>query len=63
MGNTLDEPPSIVAKLLGAIGVAGGLLLISAFLPRIPWTPDLFVLRLVVYNAGRSRSRSTGNSQ
>lgn len=42
----------IVSKLLGGIGVVGGLLLIAAFVPSIPWTADLFNLRLVVFNAG-----------
>ncbi len=52
MGHSLGEPASVSTKLLGAIGIAGGLLLIAAYVPSLPWTADLFNLRLVVFNAG-----------
>jgi len=50
--HSVAEQPSGSIKLLGGVGVVGGLLLIAAFLPAIPWTPDLFNLRLVAFNAG-----------
>ncbi len=49
---SLAEPPSPMSKLLGVIGILGGLILIVAFVPSIPWTSDFFNLRLALFNAG-----------
>ncbi len=52
VGHSLTEPPSLASKLLGLVGVLGGLILIVAFVPSIPWSPDFFNLRLVLFNVG-----------
>jgi hypothetical protein len=39
-------------RALGILGIAGGLTLISAWIPDLPWTWALFNLRLVLFNAG-----------
>lgn len=40
-------------RALGLLGILGGGILLSAFLPvALPWTPDAFNLRLVVYGIG-----------
>ena len=43
----------LLDRLLGILGIAGGGVLLLGFLPpAIPWTPDLFNVRLVVYGIG-----------
>ena len=49
---SLSRPPSIATRLLGLLGVAGGLVLVSAFLFFIPGTFNLG--RLVLFNVGAS---------
>jgi hypothetical protein len=44
--------PSIATRALGVLGIVGGLTLISAWIPDLPWTWALFNLRLVLFNAG-----------
>jgi hypothetical protein len=44
--------PSASSRLLGLLGMAGGLILAAAFVPGFPWTGDLFNLRLVLFNVG-----------
>lgn len=46
------EPPSSTTRALGILGIVGGLVLISAWVPNLPWTWELFNLRLVLFNAG-----------
>ena len=38
--------------MLGLVGIVGGLVLVAAFLPNLPWTRELFQLRLVLFNLG-----------
>ena len=52
VAQSLAEPPSRLGRLLGAVGVLGGGILIAAFVPLVPWNGDLFNLRLVLFNAG-----------
>lgn len=52
LAHSLAEPPSAATKVLGVVGMIGGLMLIVAFLPNVPWTADFFNLRLVAFNAG-----------
>ena len=52
MAHSPDERPSIATRALGILGIAGGLTLISAWIPDLPWTWALFNLRLVLFNAG-----------
>ena len=47
----MNPPPSSAARVLGVVGVVGGLALISAFLP-IAIPDDLNTLRLAVFNVG-----------
>jgi hypothetical protein len=49
---SLSRPASAATKALGVLGVAGGLVLIAAFVPNLPWTQELFELRLVLFNSG-----------
>ena len=47
----MNPPPSSSARVLGVVGIVGGLALISAFLPvTIP--DDLNTLRLALFNVG-----------
>jgi hypothetical protein len=46
------EPPPTLIPLLGWLGVVGGLALVLAFVPGLPWNGDVFNLRLVAFNAG-----------
>ena len=52
MAHSLVEPPSAATRALGILGIVGGLVLISAWVPNLPWTWELFNLRLVLFNAG-----------
>ena len=45
-------PPPRWIRILGLLGVAGGALLAAAFVPSLPWTQELFNLRLVLFNLG-----------
>jgi hypothetical protein len=45
-------PPSNLTRLLGVLGVLGGAVILVAFLPFVPWSADLFNLRLVLFNLG-----------
>ena len=42
----------MTTRALGFLGIVGGLVLISAWVPNLPWTWELFNLRLVLFNAG-----------
>jgi hypothetical protein len=39
-------------RILGLLGILGGLVLIAAFIPNLPWGDSLFGLRLLLFNAG-----------
>ena len=52
VAHSLSAPPSSSSRVLGAIGILGGGILVAAFFDFIPWGPDLFNLRLVLFNAG-----------
>jgi hypothetical protein len=52
VAHSLTRPASAATRVLGALGVAGGLVLIAAFAPTLPWTQELFQLRLVLFNGG-----------
>ena len=45
-------PPPRSMRIFGLLGVAGGALLAAAFVPSLPWTQELFNLRLVLFNVG-----------
>jgi len=49
---SLAEPSLIWTPAAGILGIAGGLVLVSAWVPNLPWTWELFNLRLVLFNAG-----------
>jgi hypothetical protein len=51
-GHSLPAGPSLPNRLLGLLGILGGLLLVAAFVPNLPWTSELFNLRLVLLNIG-----------
>jgi hypothetical protein len=44
--------PSMATRAYGILGIVGGLVLISAWIPNLPWTWELFNLRLVLFNVG-----------
>jgi hypothetical protein len=44
--------PATSTRLLGIVGIVGGLVLVAAFVPNVPWTRELIQLRLVLFNAG-----------
>jgi len=46
------QPTPVWARLLGAVGILGGLMLLLGFVPSTQWSPDFFNLRLVLFNAG-----------
>jgi hypothetical protein len=52
VAHSLTASPSASTRLLGSIGVIGGLLLVAALVPGLPWTQELFQLRLLAFNAG-----------
>lgn len=52
VAQSLATPPSTIAKLLGAIGILGGVMLVAAFVPSIEWSPDFVSLRLALFNVG-----------
>jgi len=52
MAQSLSKPPSASNRLLGLVGILGGLILVAAFVPAIPWTADAFNLRLILFNVG-----------
>jgi hypothetical protein len=52
VAHSLAASPSISTRLLGILGILGGLVLVAAFLPSLPWNNELFQLRLVLFNAG-----------
>jgi hypothetical protein len=44
--------PSTLNRVLGAIGILGGLVLVAALIPGIPWSWAVFNLRLVLFELG-----------
>ena len=52
VGHSLGGAPSPTTRLFGLLGILGGLLVVAAFIPNLPWTSELFNLRLVVFNVG-----------
>jgi hypothetical protein len=52
VAHSLASPPSAASRILGILGILGGLVLIAAFIPNLPWGSALFNLRLVLFNAG-----------
>ena len=52
MAPMLAVAPPVTIRLLGFIGALGGLVLIAALVPQLPWTRESFQLRLVLFNVG-----------
>ena len=52
VAHSLSTAPSTSSRVLGLLGVVGGLLLVAAFVPGLPWTQELTQLRLVAFNVG-----------
>ena len=52
VAHSLMPPPSGSSRMLGVMGILGGLVLVAAFLPNLPWTWEFSALRLVLFNAG-----------
>ncbi len=52
MAHSLAPSPSPWSRILGILGILGGLVVIAAFIPNLPWGNELFNLRLVLFNAG-----------
>jgi hypothetical protein len=53
VAHSLTVPPSISSRLLGLVGIVGGLILISGFVGAFPWdSPQAVTLRIVLFNVG-----------
>lgn len=52
MAHSLTEAPSIPTRALGVIGILGGVALVLAFIPNLPWIWDFVAVRLVLFNVG-----------
>ncbi len=52
MAHSLTEAPSIPTRALGLIGILGGVALVLAFIPNLPWIWDFVAVRLVLFNVG-----------
>lgn len=50
VAHSLAQPPSIMARALGALGILGGLVLLAAFVIDI--APEANVVRLLLFNLG-----------
>lgn len=44
--------PSLLNRALGTIGILGGLVLVAALIPNLPWSWAVFNLRLVLFEGG-----------
>jgi hypothetical protein len=44
--------PSTLNRVLGVIGIFGGLVLVAALIPNLPWSWAVFNLRLVLFEGG-----------
>ncbi|MEP7379656.1 MAG: hypothetical protein ABI725_08875 [Chloroflexota bacterium] len=52
MAHSMTLAPTPAGRLLGVLGVFGGVFLLLGFINLEQWTPDLFNLRLIVFNLG-----------
>ena len=52
MAHSLTEAPSIPTRALGLLGILGGVALVLAFIPNLPWIWDFVLVRLVLFNVG-----------
>jgi hypothetical protein len=52
LASTLLASPARSSRLLGLVGILGGVVLVAAFLPNLPWDWELFNLRLLLFNLG-----------
>ncbi len=50
--HSLGPPPSTSSRMLGLLGILGGLILVAAFVPDLSWSREAFDLRLVVFGVG-----------
>ncbi len=52
VAHSMAAAPSTSSRMLGMVGIIGGLMLVAAFLPNLPWNWELTTVRLVLFNAG-----------
>lgn len=52
VAHSMTLAPTPAARLLGLLGVVGGAFLLLGYINLDAWTPDLFNLRLLVFNLG-----------
>ncbi|MES2210455.1 MAG: hypothetical protein V4515_09765 [Chloroflexota bacterium] len=52
VAQSLAQPPSMMARTLGILGVVGGLVLLAGFIPNLLWGANGFLLRLLLFNLG-----------
>jgi hypothetical protein len=52
VAHSLDLRPTPLSRVLGAVGVAGGVLLLLGYVELDGWTTDIFNFRLVLFNLG-----------
>jgi hypothetical protein len=53
IARSLDRPPSIALRVLGLLGIAGGVLLVSVWIPFLRFVPETSnIARLLLFNVG-----------
>jgi hypothetical protein len=52
VARSLGPPPARSSRVLGLIGIIGGVMLVAFLIPNVAWGATLFNLRLVFFNAG-----------
>jgi len=52
MAHSMTLAPTPAGRLLGLLGIVGGAFLLLGYINLDAWTPDLFNLRLLVFNLG-----------
>ena len=52
VAHSLAQPPTIATRGLGLLGILGGVVLVLAFIPNVPWIWEFVAIRLVLFTLG-----------